>query len=107
MGVLEERRALDEEWRRRVDTTLDEHMERLDAGDTRMTELAEKMDTNNNMTAEIKSNTATLVGWVNNIKGFNNVTNWAFAMLIKASVIIIAAGVVFWFVKTGDLPRKL
>lgn len=113
MGVLEQQQVVDQNWRKEVDRQLDEHFERLNRheellqeGDARMTALSEKIDANTTITKRIETNTGTLVKWVENVTGFKNTVNWFASLLLKLAAIAVALGIVVWWLRTGELPRK-
>jgi hypothetical protein len=103
-----------DEWRREVEARLDDHLERLDAGDARMSQLADGIKQandaiakNNDMTAKIEKNTQAVVLWVNNITGFRNVVKWLGDLAIRIAAVLGATALVIYAVRTGDIPRKV
>jgi hypothetical protein len=120
VGVLETAQVVDQLWRRDVDRRLDEHFERLEehearlaVGDARMSELTGKIDTNTDLTGEVKvlaegvkKDTAALVSAFKAWGGFTTVTKWLLAFIVGAAALIIAGGVIYWFIVTGTLPHK-
>lgn len=120
MGILEQQQVIDHVWKRDVDRRLDDHFERLEehqerlaAGDLRMTEISGKLDANTLITTEalgvaqgVKADTGALVAAFRAWGGFTTVTKWAMAFVLGAAALIIAGGVIYWFLSTGTLPRK-
>lgn len=106
MGVLEQNQVADAEWRRRVDNTLDAHFERLERGDTKFDELDRKIAENTKITTNTSNDVKELLAIFKPLTGFFTVTGWMGKGLVWVAAIVIAAGVIFWYVKTGDLPRK-
>jgi hypothetical protein len=118
MGVLENAQVADERWRKRVDETLDDHRDQLsgfeekftrgntrfEEGERRMTAIELKLDQNNKMTETINTNTSGIVTWTKNVSGFNNVVKYVGDLLLKVAAVIIAAGVVNYFMKSGEAP---
>lgn len=96
---------LDDEWKTKVERRLDDHMERLDAGDERMNALTKQLEENTDITKRIDQNTAKLVNTFRAIDGFGTVGQWIFGAIVKVSIVITAAGVIYWFLHTGELPR--
>lgn len=107
MGVLEEQHAQHEQRLRQAEKRLDEHMERLDSGDSRMNAIEEKVDLNNAMTERIDKNTTALLGIFNAFEGAAKVGGWVGALVKWVSMFVIAIGVLWWALKTGELPKKL
>lgn len=113
MGLLEEAQVADRLWRDRVDRTLEEHKERLnehdallDLGAKRMTELTTKIDTNTTITESIKADTAAVVKAFQAWGGFTTVGRWIIATIVGAAALIVAGGVIYWFISSGTLPRS-
>jgi hypothetical protein len=105
--------GIDDEWRREVNARLADHLERLEAGDKRMSELADgikkandAITKNNDMTESIKKNTEAVVTWVNNITGFRNVVTFLGDLAIRLAAVLGAVALVIYAVRTGDIPRK-
>lgn len=120
MGVLEHAQVADGEWRKRVDSTLDDHRDQLAEfeskfnrgnarfaeGEARMADLERKLDANNLMTSTIQADTKELVTWTKNITGFNSIAKWLGDILLKLAAVIVACGIIYWFLHTGQLPKK-
>lgn len=127
MGVLEQQHIADQRWRDDVSRRLDEHFEkiedhdrllavhsekfargndRFEEGEDRMTGLETKVQLNNEMTERIENNIATMLLYWQNFMGFKAVSKGIFSIVVGASVFIIALGVIWYFLSTGQLPRK-
>lgn len=120
MGVLEQQQVADQIWRKEVDAKLDEHFERLDrhdeliaqherqftAGRERMSAIEGKIDHNTSVTERIDLNTASMVAAWKNWGGFTTVSKWILALIVGVAALIIAGGVIYWFISTGTLPHK-
>lgn len=113
MGILEAQQVADQIWRREVDKALEEHMERLDAHDalfaqgaSRMTELAGKIAENTGITQAVKADTDAIVKAFKAWGGFTTVSRWILALIVGIAALIIAGGVIYWFVASGTLPHK-
>jgi hypothetical protein len=114
MGILEQQQVADQRWRAEVDRTLEEHMERLglletrgEESEKRMTSIELKLDENTKLTAQINTNTGALVTWVANITGFKNTVKWLGGLVLWLSITAAALGMLWWIVKTGELPHKV
>jgi hypothetical protein len=106
VGVLEERQALDERWRRKIEDRLDEHFERLESGDGRMSSLEAGMAENTKLTGEVKKNTDEILAIFGALKGFVTVGGWVGTAVKWLAGVLIALGIIYIVWKTGDLPRK-
>lgn len=121
MGLLEEGQTLvGEAWKKDVTRRLDEYFEKLgehedrfSAGnerfqrtDARMTEIAEKVDANTVITTRIEKNTAEILAIFAAFRGFVKVSGWVGTVVKWVGGILLAAGIIYWTWKTGQLPRK-
>lgn len=120
MGVLEDAQVAEQRWRDQVDRRLAEtfdaltdHEERFNRGndrftrgEVRMTELAGEMAKNNEMTARIDTNTAEIREIFEAVKGVVKVGGWLGRSVMWAAGLAIAIGVLVWWYKTGELPKK-
>lgn len=107
MGVLEQGQSLvGDEWKRHVDNSIDGHMERLDKGDERFDRLERKLDANNASTDRIEQNTSAILEIFEAFRGFAKVGGWVGGTIKWVAALVVAIGIVVYFFKTGDLPRK-
>lgn len=115
-----DRRSPENAWIREFHDRVSEHGERLDEIDERLKDGANRMDNmgyqyrllnqqvkeNTEITKRIDGNTAGMVEQFRNLLGFSAVMWFIFRFVLGASAMIIAIGVIYWFVHTGELPRK-
>jgi hypothetical protein len=73
------------------------------AQNSALTTLTKAMEENTAITKELKP----VMTWSANWTGFKNVAEWFLNNLIKGALAIAAAGVVYWLVKDGTLPKKV
>lgn len=113
MGILEDAQMADQMWRADVSRRLDEHFEAIERhaellaeGDRRMRALADAIDENTVITKRIDDSTSTIVKGFKAIEGFSTVTGWLGKAVLVTGAIILALGVIYWYFKTGELPRK-
>lgn len=106
MGMLEQAQVSDANWRQSVNARLDEHMERLDAGDERMSKLEYAIGTNTEITKRIDEGVAEMLEIFAAVRGFAKVGGWIGSAIKWVAAVVIALGVLYWFWKTGDLPRN-
>jgi hypothetical protein len=113
MGVLEEQQVADANWRRDVDRRLDQHFERLESGEERMNAMALQVEENTTITREgrdiakaVKDDTAELVKVANAFKGAATVMGWLQKSILFLAAMLVAGGILWWFVKTGEIPKK-
>ena len=114
MGKLEEGQILvGEDWRRDVNAALEEHTNRFIAGNVRferterrLEEVAEMVEKNTAITQRIEANTAELLGIFTAVQGFVKVGGWMGKAVLWVGAILLAMGIIYWWWKTGDLPKK-
>lgn len=110
-----ERRATDElgRWRREVHGRLERHAEDIailkhghESLRSTMGSLARSMDRVTEIVERIDKNTAPVVedhrDGVGAKRKFEEWTGW----ILKAAALIVAVGIIYWFITTGTLPRK-
>lgn len=93
-----DRRAPDP-WRENIS----ERMGALEAGHQ---SLANQIKANTELTEGIKKNTDELMSVFKAIKGAITVAGWGGTLAKWVTVVAIGVGVVVYFFKTGDLPKK-
>ena len=106
MGALEKRQVADQRWRKGVDERLDDHFGRLERGDERFDVLDRKIDANTAITQRIDAGVADILHIFEALKGFTRVGGWMGRVVLYLAALVVAAGILWWFWKTGDLPRK-
>lgn len=104
MGILEEQHAAHEERLRDAERRLDEQQERLEAGDARMNDFAMALQKNNDASERIEKGVKEILSIFTALKGFVTVGGWLGTGIKWAAGLIVAAGVVWLVIKTGDLP---
>jgi hypothetical protein len=118
MATLEQ--VPDHEWRKKVEDRLGEHFdgltelesrlnrgnERFATGEKRMSEIETKLDANTVLTAKIAGDTGEILKIFKAFQGFVLVGGWL-GNTIKWTVgVVIACGIAWYFLKTGELPKK-
>lgn len=103
----EEAERAERDWRAMVVRRLQEHFDRLEAGDIRMNAIEDKIDHNTDVTERVEKNTKIVVTWVTNITGFKNVVDWVGALFLKLAAFVGACGILYWAVATGQLPKRV
>lgn len=114
MGVLEQGQVLvGEDWKRDVESRLEEHSNRLLAGnerfertEKRIGEVADAVDANTAITEKTAKNVEKLVDIFQAFDGFVRVGGWLGNTVKWVAGVLICGAVIYWFVKTGDLPKK-
>lgn len=121
MGVLEEGQTIvSQKWKDDVTRRLDEqfewierHSQSFEAGnerfrqaEVRMGEIAEKVDTNTEITQRIDKNTAEILAIFAALRGFAKVSSWVGRGLRWIAALLAAAGLIYYTYKTGTLPQK-
>jgi hypothetical protein len=96
-----ERRAGDETGSWRADIT-----QRMQAYEENQVLMAEAIDSNTELTEQIKKNTDDIVDAFKAVKGTIKVAGWLVTLAKALTAILIAIGLGYWFFKTGEPPKK-
>jgi hypothetical protein len=96
-----ERRAGDETGSWRADIT-----QRMEAYEENQVLMAQAIDSNTELTEQIKKNTDDIVHAFKALKGTITVAGWVVTLAKALTAIAIAIGAGYWFFKTGEPPKK-
>ena len=107
-----------DEWRRKVRATLDEHFEAIEAlqlahaeHQQRMVSFADGLEANTTQTMKavttaeaIKKDTGEIVEWLQAVKGFKTVLGWLSAGVKWMAAFVVALAILYAVWRTGSLP---
>jgi hypothetical protein len=99
VALADERRRSDDAWREDIER-------RVTAGEALVSELTAKLEENTKITQRIDAGVGEILSIFAALKGFVTVGGWLGTAIKWVAGVLIAAGIIWLVLKTGDLPRK-